>query len=203
LVFYQGDFYEWRGTHYHLISAAAVRTELYAFLKNAKVMVWIKDEAGERMEKKPFRPDNRAVDKIMDALKHSKDKAFISDEIHAPAWLHGALTRPDAAKVIALGNGILDLETRKLLRHTKDFFSMNALPFDFDENATCPRWQQFVAELYPNCAAGEGTRREFQKAVGYLVSSDRSQQKIFLVIGPKRSGKGTIGRSMRTDMTRG
>ena len=29
---------------------------------------------------------------------------------------------------------------------------------------------------------------------GYLVSGDTKQQKIFLLVGPKRGGKGTIGR---------
>ena len=33
-----------------------------------------------------------------------------------------------------------------------------------------------------------------QEAVGYLLGGDTSQQKMFLLVGPKRAGKGTIGR---------
>jgi putative DNA primase/helicase len=35
-----------------------------------------------------------------------------------------------------------------------------------------------------------------QELLGYLISGDRRQQKVFLLIGPPRSGKGTIARVM-------
>jgi putative DNA primase/helicase len=198
LVFHQGVFYEWRGTHYHEISVAAVKTDLYDFLSHAKVKTRIVDGDGhEAFVDAPFRPDDRAVGKVLDALKHSKDKAFVPDDIHAPAWLHGADNKPDPTKVIAVQNGILDLETGELISHSKDFFTMTALPFNYDPEAKCEQWQAFVEDLFPDGEHGKGTRREFQKAIGYLLSSDLSQQKIFLVIGPKRSGKGTTMRVLK------
>jgi putative DNA primase/helicase len=36
-----------------------------------------------------------------------------------------------------------------------------------------------------------------QEIFGYLLTTDTRQQKIFLLVGPKRSGKGTIGRVLR------
>ena len=36
-----------------------------------------------------------------------------------------------------------------------------------------------------------------QEVIGYLLTGDTSQQKIFVVLGPKRSGKGTVGRVIR------
>ena len=46
-----------------------------------------------------------------------------------------------------------------------------------------------------------GRRREtietLQELFGYLVIGDTSQQKMFLVVGPKRSGKGTIARVLK------
>lgn len=139
----------------------------------------------------PFKPYDRAVRKVLDALKHLAGKVYIDDEIDAPCWLRGQ-DRPEPKNLIALQNCILDLETGENIPHSADFLSMTALPFAYDPEAKCERWEKFIEEIFPDCPAEKGARREFQKAVGYLVSSDRSQQKIFLVKGPARSGKGTI-----------
>jgi putative DNA primase/helicase len=37
-----------------------------------------------------------------------------------------------------------------------------------------------------------------QELFGYLLTSDTRQQKVFLLVGPKRSGKGTIARILKT-----
>jgi putative DNA primase/helicase len=92
-----------------------------------------------------------------------------------------------------VSNGVLDLEARELLPHTPNFLTMTALPYAYDPNSECPRWEKFVEEIFPN----EKTRREFQKAFGYTLSSDQSQQKLFQLYGPARSGKGTIMRVLR------
>jgi putative DNA primase/helicase len=46
---------------------------------------------------------------------------------------------------------------------------------------------EFLNELWPDDA-------EAIAAVGYLVSGDTGQQKMFMLVGPKRGGKGAIGR---------
>src|SRR5438309_1865447 len=97
LVSHQGVFYEWRGTHYSELSVAAVKTDLYDFLHQAKVKA---NDGGNA----PFRPNDRLVAQVLDALKHSKDRAFIPDDVRAPAWLRGAGNKPDATRVIAVQN---------------------------------------------------------------------------------------------------
>ncbi|HJU20474.1 MAG TPA: phage/plasmid primase, P4 family [Stellaceae bacterium] len=189
LVYYRGDFYEWTGTHYKPRSADAIRTEIYSFLNRAEVSVPGRVEGEWQAE--PFRPNITNVRELFSALKHLEGKTFIPDDIDAPCWLRGGGNKPDARNLIALENSILDLETGIALPLSSDFFTMTALPFDYDPEAKCPEWQSFIAGLFPNCEDGQGTRREFQKAIGYMLSSDRSQQKIFLMKGPPRSGKGT------------
>ena len=48
---------------------------------------------------------------------------------------------------------------------------------------------RFLAELWPTDEEAEETLKEI---CGYLLSADTSQQKAFLIVGPKRGGKGTI-----------
>src|SRR5262249_51959652 len=56
------------------------------------------------------------------------------------------------------------------------------------------RWRALLDELWPNDPA---SRRELQEWFGYMLTPDTRQQKILLLIGPKRSGKGTIVRVLR------
>ena len=53
------------------------------------------------------------------------------------------------------------------------------------------RWLAFLNELWPD---DPDTIGALQEMFGYLVSGDTRQQKMFLLVGPKRGGKGTIGR---------
>jgi putative DNA primase/helicase len=66
------------------------------------------------------------------------------------------------------------------------------VPFTFNPDAPPPRrWFAFLQELWGDDAE---TIAALQEMFGYLVSGDTRQQKMFLLVGPKRGGKGTIGR---------
>jgi putative DNA primase/helicase len=66
------------------------------------------------------------------------------------------------------------------------------VPFDYEPHAAAPaQWLQFLRDVWPNDPEAIST---LQEVFGYLLTPDTSQQKIFLIIGPKRSGKGTLAR---------
>jgi putative DNA primase/helicase len=128
------------------------------------------------------------VGNVLDALGAA---AQLDGAIAAPAWLDRVPDLP-ADEIISCANGLLHLPTFALLSHTSGFFTHNAADFAFDPNAPEPRqWLQFLAELWPHDQAAIYT---LQEIFGYCLTADTSQQKIFLMVGPKRSGKGTIGR---------
>ena len=58
----------------------------------------------------------------------------------------------------------------------------------------CGALQAFLRDLWSDYKEAIGT---LQELFGYLVSGDTRQQKMFLIVGPKRSGKGTIARVAR------
>jgi putative DNA primase/helicase len=93
---------------------------------------------------------------------------------------------------VSCTNGILHLPTRKLLQHTPAFFSLNALDFDYGPNAPKPaEWLKFLSQLWPN---DQQSIEMLQEMFGLMLTGDTSHQKAFLLVGPKRSGKGTIAR---------
>jgi putative DNA primase/helicase len=94
--------------------------------------------------------------------------------------------------MLAMQNGLLHLPTRTLIEHTPEFFSHHALPFDFDAEAPPPvRWLEFLRDLWHK---DDSSIAALQEIFGYMLGGGTALQKIFLLVGPKRAGKGTIGR---------
>src|SRR5207302_11177913 len=75
------------------------------------------------------------------------------------------------------------------------FYTHNALPFSYEANPPEPRqWLKFLGQLFPDDPASIGT---LQEIFGLCLTDDTRFEKAFLFKGPKRSGKGTIGRVLR------
>jgi putative DNA primase/helicase len=180
LRFWQGDFYTWTGAAYSQMPADDIRAALYDFLTKSYV-------SGEKGID-PFRPNRHRVADLQDALKAA---ANLSCEHTPPCWLKNT-DKPDALELIALSNGLLHLPTRKLYKTDANFFTTSSLPFNYESNATEPTaWLHFLKTIWPDDPQAIST---LQEIFGLLLTSDTTQQKIFLIVGPLRSGKGTIAR---------
>src|SRR5262249_34336406 len=76
------------------------------------------------------------------------------------------------------------------------FFCTYALDYDFSPDAPSPTaWLKFLDELWPE---DEQSRKTLQEWFGYLLTPDTRQQKIAFLLGPPRSGRGTIARVIRS-----
>jgi putative DNA primase/helicase len=129
---------------------------------------------------------------ILDEVKASTVVDSHGHEI--PFWLCDQ-DMPDPRGLIVMQNGILDPAIGMLWPHTDELFTLNALPFDYDPLAPSPnRWLRFQSEIFDGDQESIG---EFQKLCGYLLTQDTRLQKLFAIIGPRRSGKGTLGRVLR------
>jgi putative DNA primase/helicase len=127
------------------------------------------------------------VSNVLDAVK---SVAHLSDGMQAPTWLGVMGNMPLASEIIACANGLLHLPTGVLWDLTPAFFSLNALDFAFNEDAPAPaEWLRFLDSLWGNDAESIETLQEW---FGYCLTGDTSRQKILLMVGPTRSGKGTI-----------
>jgi len=178
---HRGDFYHWHGTHWRDVDRRDVRARAYEFLEGAHYM---HPEDGLL----PFAPTQHKITDVLDALQAI---TLVESRTDLPLWIDRRL-EPCVTETIALANGLLDVKTRILHPHTPLFFNHHALPFAFDPKAQTPaRWLAFLDDLWPDdSAAIEG----LQEVIGYLLAGDTRQQKIFGLVGPPRSGKGTIAR---------
>jgi putative DNA primase/helicase len=181
---HRGAFYAWDGRCYSEGEEDALRAQLYGFLDQCVTK-------SARGEERPFKPNMARVGHIIDALKAASN---LPGSISAPAWLDQTVgLAPE--DIIACTNGLLHLPTLDLLPHTPKFFTHNALDFAFERNTPAPvEWLRFLSQLWPDDRQSIET---LQEIFGYCLTANTAQQKAFLIVGPKRSGKGTIGRVMR------
>lgn len=182
---FRGDFYARTHSAYRRLEREVLRSDLAAFLAEQLVT------DGKRQVL--FQPNARRINDVLDAL------ATIS-QVRCdamPAWLDSPSSRPLPENVIAFRNGLLDVAefvsgTVRLMPPNPEWFSTGVLPFDFDGEARDPeQWWDFLTDLWPEDAEAIELLQEW---FGYTLAADTRQQKILLVTGPKRSGKGTIAR---------
>lgn len=184
IVRWNGDFLIARGTHYEVIREEIVDTALYEFADTKRDV-----KTGARVK-----PDRAFVEGLRHTLRAAAgiDQAVTS----APAWLSPEQGDPAPQDVIAFPNGLLMLTNpRQFLEPTRRFFNVNAVGFPFDSGAASPvHWLRFLADVWPDDDESISTLQEF---MGLALTPDTSHQKIMLLIGPPRSGKGTITRVLQ------
>ena len=89
----------------------------------------------------------------------------------------------------------MHLETGHQVPPTPRFFAPYALEFHYRPDAPPPtEWLKFLATVWGTDTAAIETLQEW---FGYCLTPDTSQHKILLLVGPPRSGKGTIARVLR------
>lgn len=86
-------------------------------------------------------------------------------------------------------NGTVDLKTGARRAHDPEDLHSKLAPVVYDENATCPRFDQFLAEILPDAEVRSWVQRFFGYAITGIV-----REHVFPVLwGPVgRNGKGTL-----------
>lgn len=82
-------------------------------------------------------------------------------------------------------NGTIDLRTGKLAPHSREDNLTKLAPVIFDETATCPRWNQFLGEIFDS----EDLRSFVQRTVGYCLTGDVGEHAFFIFHGTGANGK--------------
>ncbi len=201
-LYYQRETWlEWDGAAYQEVSLSEVRARLVARIKEEfdrlNILLLQRPTKEDEEPKNAQRVTGRLVSDVLQALA---SLALLPGASEPPCWL----TTPEPAKpqdILAARNGLLVLsalvrgEASPLLPSTPAFFCRNAVGYDFQAEAPRPtRWLDFLGEAMPN---DQDAIDALQEWFGYCLTPDTSQQKILLVVGPRRSGKGTISRVLK------
>ncbi len=108
-IYWQGCLYEFTGTHYQEKSTDDIKSLLYRFLDDAKVL----DKEGGTV---PYLPNRNRVNEILDALKATINSP---DTLKPPVFLNGG---DGGQEFISMRNGLLNIENRQLIESTPEIF---------------------------------------------------------------------------------
>lgn len=94
--------------------------------------------------------------------------------------------------LVPVDNGVLDLNTGRLLPFDRDMMLTRSMPMAFDPDAKAPKFEKFMAQLIPD----ETLRAYVQRAFAYALAGSVDQRSIFLLYGPPKTGKSQLMKLM-------
>jgi putative DNA primase/helicase len=172
-----GAWWAWRTTHWTEVDERTVRSLLYHFTENALC----RSEDGPV----PWAPTRRKIGDLMEALAAI---TLLPQDFEQPCFLDGRAS----GQIVAVKNGLLDIDSRQLYTHTPLYFSTVSVPFPYDPAAPKPQhFLEFLGELWPQETEAVDALAEW---FGYVISGRTNLQKMLLMVGPTRGGKGVLAR---------
>ncbi len=199
LAYHSDVWHRWAGGAYRPVAAGELKAQLSACIKEEyDRLVLLARAAWEAMGGRGSPPVTRRVTGrlVGDVEQALRSIALVPGDVQPPAWLPGHAGPPPYGLLVCR-NGVVDLDAldagKPHLRPlTPALFTPTALPLDFDLKAPPPTlWLSFLKQLWPEDRGEAAFLREW---AGYLLTPDTSLQKAAFLVGPKRSGKGTICR---------
>lgn len=184
---YGGMMLEWNGNRYREVEDESLKLRLQPWLHHA-LRFFVSPTTG-RLTLRDFESNPATIKAAFDTVR---TYTHLSIHTPIPSWLDDGKDRPDPAELLACRSNNIHIPSGLVIPATPALFTTNALEFDYNANAEPPeRWTKFLEQVF-----GEDIEavRALQEWMGYCLTPDTSQQKILLMVGPKRSGKGTIVR---------
>ncbi len=86
-------------------------------------------------------------------------------------------------------NGTLDLRMQELRPFNREDYITKCIPVEYDKNARCPKWRRYLKKVLNG---DKKLIRYVRRAVGYSLTGDTREHCLFMLYGPKRSGKSTF-----------
>jgi putative DNA primase/helicase len=153
--------------------AARISDQVYGFLDRART-------GGEDTVR--FRPKPQDAEAVIKCLK-----AGLGLEGPPPRWLDAG-SEVKAENLLVFRNWLVCVTTGKTYPLTPRLWIQDAVDFDYDPEARCPRWEKFLEEIFPGDQASQDC---IEEQLGYGMTNETRFEKGALWIGVRRSGKST------------
>lgn len=188
LVRWARAWWRYDGVRYVEVDDEWLRRDIRNFLD--VVQVETRDEDGGTKKQRVT-----AKTKLVNDVNHALESVMPMLGGGAPQWTHRREHDPEPERFVACANGLLDLESLELVQATPRLFSTTAIGAAW--NPLAPEPVQWLSFLHSIWHSDPDSIEALQEIFGYLLTPDTSQQKLLAFIGPGRSGKGTIARTLK------
>lgn len=184
--------------------------DVFASEAKEKLAEWINKGDPEKPKPKKRKVTEATVKNAMRAmaamphvsLSSSLEMPCNTRDGSRPQWVSLQNGRLDLGEIVRSLKEAGKLPDNPLLPHTPEWFCATKLPYEFktefepDENGDdsgCRNWLWFLNDVFEGDAEQIAT---LQKWFGYMLTPEMYLHKILMIIGPPRSGKGTIARTL-------
>ncbi len=89
-------------------------------------------------------------------------------------------------------NGVLNMITGEVREPKATDYLLHRTRIEYDESASCPWWEDYLAEVYANSKDSDGLVRFMQELFGYTLAGGIDEQKIFIHWGGGCNGKSKV-----------
>lgn len=175
---WRNTWYMWNGKFYNQILTSDVKYMLAGFLRRYPGL----------LKKKSL------VSLANDVFMAAVDRIMVQSGLEPPVIFDVRkkqnLPLPD---VVNFKNGLLDLNKAQvgefeLKKHGPEYFVLNCLPFDFQPEAKCPTWAEFLEYCWPD----PEVRQSLQEFAGLCLIPDVEYQCFMVLLGEGGTGKSTF-----------
>ena len=182
LRFIAGQWYEFRGNYWHELNAKDLEGDLVGFLQREGY------SANDRISEALIRD-------ILLNLKSCDLCGLHSGRYRIPFFLPGG---EDAAGWLPMSNAVINIEAAAVAAEngetlppsarrdrTPELFCTFGLDYEYDPNATCPRFEKYLCEVQPE----EANREALQMLAGLALVPDCRYNVGFFLYGQAGTGK--------------
>jgi P4 family phage/plasmid primase-like protien len=188
LHFHNDRFVQWEGVCYQRYKPDGYRRRPAQFLALCAEET-DKEDGEDNPIFKQFKVNQKRKSELLEALR---DLVSLDETVQAPCWLIDDKNLPDPREIIVCQNGLFDVRNNKLLPLTPAFFTLNSLSINYDPNAARPT--QFLNFLDSVFGEDDESKKLLKWWFGYCLTQDTRHQKMLMLVGESRSGKGVITR---------
>lgn len=179
-VYFLGVFYRYEEGYYNRIELSDLTASVHRWLRS-NPDAW-------SLGRKSFL--NEIVDQLMATCNHESGKAFLWDLKQDKKCPDLVVFKNGVLKV----NSLLNDEKFKLENHSKNWFTLTKLDFDYDLNASSPSlFFNYLNRVQPDIE----TCSFLQEWLGYCLVHDTTLEKFVFFIGEGANGKSVFLTIMR------
>jgi P4 family phage/plasmid primase-like protien len=191
------QYWRYVGTHYAPSSEDDLSIALTAFVQKtinrhyarmykAAVAKWrAKLAEGQELEFKPPTKPKNSPNRVRSVLTALLPKI----QLHSEARLSSMIHTGTSPNYLAVKNGLLDLDTFELSKHTSKWFSRNCLPIDYDPTADPSYFPSVLSSMLEDDPACIDLLQEW---FGYCLWRGFEAEKYMILVGDGGTGKSTV-----------
>ena len=189
LRLWRDEWYTWKRNAYRKITEKELRAKFSMSIREEFVRLnRLQQEIANSDDKGPAEVKKVSMHLVSNVLQATSGMVVVGADTEPNTWL----PTHERKHYISMNNGILDVDAvladrdDHMLPNSPQWFSMVSLPYAFNPDAKCPRWDAFLEH---NLEMDPERIKILQEWAGYCLLPDTGEQKFMILEGEGANGK--------------